>query len=312
MISYLASLGVTVGIYALLALGINVAWGMTGMINLGMAGFFALGAYASAIATTTGDQPIVLGVIIGAVFATAGGLLLAAVTLRLRGDYLAIVTLGFSESVRLFVTNEIWLTKGPDGISNIPGPWRGEITPFEFNLLFLGLMVAVLITVVVLLRNLANGPYGRALRAIRDDDAVAAVAGKPVPRLRLEAFALGAGLLGLAGALFGHYNSYIAPDIFRPLITIYIFLALTAGGPGNILGAVAGAFIVVAVLEGTRFLGEAVPGLSGVQVAALREMAIGVLLILALRFRPRGLIPERPLRAREVGIAIPGGDTKRS
>ncbi|MEQ9812994.1 MAG: branched-chain amino acid ABC transporter permease [Azospirillaceae bacterium] len=239
MLSYLASIGVTIGVYALLALGLNVAWGLTGMINLGLAGFFALGAYASAIATTSGGMPIVGGVVLGFLFAGAGGLLLAAITLRLRGDYLAIITLGFSESVRLFASNETWLTRGADGISNIPGPWRGELTPFEFNVLFLGLTTVVLIAVTVLLRNLANGPYGRALRAVRDDDIVAGVAGKPVARLRLQAFTLSAGLLGLAGALYGHYNSYIAPDVFRPLITIYIFLALTAGGPGNMLGALA-------------------------------------------------------------------------
>ncbi|MEM7442245.1 MAG: branched-chain amino acid ABC transporter permease [Pseudomonadota bacterium] len=310
MISYLASIGVTIGIYALLALGINVAWGLTGMINLGMAGFFALGAYASAIATTTGDMPIVIGVVLGCIFAGAAGLLLAAITLRLRGDYLAIITLGCSESIRLFMTNEIWLTRGPDGISNIPGPLRGEITPQDFNLLFLGIMIIVLIVVVILLRNLANGPYGRALRAIRDDDVVAAVAGKPVGRLRLEAFALGAGLLGLAGALFGHYQSYIAPDMFLPLITIYIFLALTAGGPGNMLGAVLGAALVVFVLEGTRFVHDLIPGLSIVQVAAVREISVGVLLILALRFRPKGLVPERTLRSAEVGLPHGGERTR--
>jgi len=305
MLSYLASIGVTIGVYALLALGLNVAWGLTGMINLGLAGFFALGAYASAIATTAGGMPIVGGVVLGFVFAGAGGLLLAAITLRLRGDYLAIITLGFSESVRLFASNETWLTRGADGISNIPGPWRSELTPFEFNVLFLGITTVVLVVVTLLLRNLANGPYGRALRAVRDDDIVAGVAGKPVARLRLQAFTLSAGLLGLAGALYGHYNSYIAPDVFRPLITIYIFLALTAGGPGNMLGALVGAVLVVFVIEGSRFLHDIVPGLSGVQVAATREMAIGILLILAMRLRPRGLVPERPLRAREVGLTAP-------
>lgn len=309
MTSYLASIGVTIGIYALLALGINVAWGLTGMINLGMAGFFALGAYASAIVTTTGGLPIPVGIVLGFAFAGAGGLLLAAITLRLRGDYLAIITLGCSESIRLFMTNEIWLTRGPDGISNIPGPWRGELSPRDFNLLYLGLMIIVLVVVVIFLRNMANGPYGRALRAIRDDDVVAAVAGKTVNRMRLEAFALGAGLLGLAGALFGHYQSYIAPDMFLPLITIYIFLALTAGGPGNMLGAVLGAVLVVAVLEGTRFVHDLIPGISIVQVAAVREIAVGTLLILALRFRPKGLIPERPARTRDFGLPAPPKNT---
>ncbi|MEZ5823893.1 MAG: branched-chain amino acid ABC transporter permease [Geminicoccaceae bacterium] len=302
MTSYLASMAVTVGIYALLALGLNVAWGLTGMVNLGLAGFFALGAYASAIATTSGGLPVVLGVLLGFLFAGAFGLLLAAVTLRLRGDYLAIITLGFAESVRLFAANEIWLTNGADGISNIPMPGRGLVTPMQFNIGFALLALLVTLAVLVFLHRLASSPMGRALRAIRDDDVVAGVAGKPVRRMRLQAFALSAALLGLAGALFGHYNSYIAPDIFRPLITIYIFLALTVGGPGNMRGAVFGSIFVVVLLEGSRLLGDLLPSLSGVQVAALREITVGMMLILALRIRPRGLWPEQPLRANDVGL----------
>ncbi|MCB1971184.1 MAG: branched-chain amino acid ABC transporter permease [Geminicoccaceae bacterium] len=306
MSSYLASLAVTTGIYAMLALGLNLAWGLTGMVNLGLAGFFALGAYASAIATTSGGLPVPVGMVLGFVFAGAFGLLLAAVTLRLRGDYLAIITLGFAETVRLVATNETWLTRGADGISNIPMPGRGLLTPMEFNIGFAILALIVMLVTVLFLRRLALSPMGRALRAIRDDDTIAAVAGKPIRRLRLQAFTLSAALLGFAGALFGHYNSYIAPDVFRPLITIYIFLALTVGGPGNMIGAVLGSIVVVAVLEGSRLLGDLLPDLSGTQVAALREITVGMLLIVSMRVRPRGLLPERPLRSADVGLSNRG------
>lgn len=293
MTSYLVSIVATAGIYALLALGLNVVWGMTGMINLGLAGFFAVGAYGSAIVTTAAGLPIAAGVAVGFAAAAAAGALLTLTTLRLRGDYLAIVTLGFAEVIRLIASNEIWLTNGTDGISGIPGPWRGALTPLQFNVLFCALTLAVMAAAFVVVHRLRNSPFGRVLRAIRDDDVVARVAGKSVHAFKVQAFAIGGGLMGVAGALYGHYTSFVAPDLFRPLITIYVFLALTAGGTGNNLGAVAGSFVVLAILESTRFLADLAPGLGGAQVAAVREMAIASVLILVLRFRPAGLLPER-------------------
>jgi branched-chain amino acid transport system permease protein len=292
MASYLVSIATFAGIYAILTLGLNVMWGLTGMINLGLAGFFAVGAYASALVTTALGAPIWLGFATSAVAAALAGAVLTASTLRLRGDYLAIVTLGFAELVRLIASNEIWLTRGTDGISGIPGPLRGALSPADFNLLYFGLVVLGAGAVLVLTQRIAFSPFGRVLRSIRDDDGVAAVAGKHVARFKIAAFALGSAILGLAGAFYAHYTSYIAPDIFRPLITIYIFLALTAGGTGNGVGALVGALIVMAIHEGTRFLAAEIPGLSGVQAAALREFTIGAALIVMMRVRPRGLIPE--------------------
>ena len=298
MTSYLISIVATAGIYALLALGLNVIWGMTGMINLGLAGFFAVGAYGSALVTKAAGLPIAVGVLVGFAVAALAGALLTLTTLRLRGDYLAIVTLGFAEVVRLVASNEIWLTNGTDGISGIPGPWRGELTPIAFNMVFCVIALGVVLVALVATHRLRNSPFGRVLRAIRDDDVVARVAGKSVNLFKIQAFAVGGGLMGVAGALYGHYTSYIAPDLFRPLITIYIFLALTAGGTGNNLGAVAGAFILLAIMESTRFLADLAPDLGGAQVAALREIVIALVLILVLRFRPAGLLPERLPRHR--------------
>jgi branched-chain amino acid transport system permease protein len=265
---------------------------MTGLVNLGMAGFFALGAYASAILTVRTGAWIPLGFGLAAIVAALAGAALMGITRKLRGDYLAIITLGFSEFVRLVAANEIWLTRGSDGISGIPGPWRGALSPAQFNVLFCVIVLALVAVVYVVCERLRDSPYGRVLRAVREDDTVAAVAGKAVDRYKLQAFAIGAGIMGVAGAAYGHYTSYVAPDIFRPLITIYIFLALTAGGVGNNRGAVVGAFLVMAILEGTRFLWDVVPGLAAVQKAALREIVIGVLLIVVMRLRPEGLLPE--------------------
>lgn len=297
MDNYLVAMATFAGIYALLALALNLIWGMAGMINLGLVGFFAVGAYVSALSTKKLGMPMALGIVLAIVLTAAAGTLVALVTARLRGDYLAIITLGFSEVIRLVASNEIWLTNGTDGISGIPGPARGQVTPATFNLIYLGIVAVAVLVVLLLMERVRTAPYGRVLRAIRDDDQVAAVAGKRVIAFKVQAFAVSAGVLGLAGALFAHYTSFIAPDTFAPLLSIYIVLALTAGGTGNNRGAVLGACLVVFFMESTRFVTGALPGLKPVQVAAVRELLIGASLIIVLRVRPAGLLPERIPRA---------------
>jgi branched-chain amino acid transport system permease protein len=263
------------------------------MVNLGLVGFFGLGAYASALLTTKLMWPMPLGWAAGAIVAAVAGATMALIVARLRGDYLAIVTLGFAEVIRLVAANEIWLTNGTDGISGIPGPWRGEVTPQSFNLIFLAIVWSAVAVAFVLLARVSHSPFGRVLRAVREDEDVAAVAGKPVLWFKVRAFCLGAAVVGFSGALYAHYNAYIAPDGFAPLLTIYIVLALTAGGVGSMRGAIIGALLVLLLLEGTRFLAAVIPGVTPVQKAALRESIIALSLILLLRFRPQGLIPER-------------------
>jgi len=285
------------GFYGLMALGLNLVWGMTGMINLGLVGFFAFGAYVSALATVNLGAPIPAGIAAAAALTAGAGVVMALTTRNLRGDYLAIVTLGFSEVVRLVASNEIWLTKGTDGISGIPGPWRGRVTPETFNLIYLAIVAVFVLAAFWLLERIRYSPYGRVLRAIRDDEQIAAVAGKPVVAFKVQAFAVSAGILGTAGALYGHYISYVAPDSFAPLITIYAVLALTAGGTGDNRGAVVGALLLVFFMESTRFATGWLPGLRPVPVAAVREFLIGASLVVVLRWRPGGLIPERIPRA---------------
>ena len=292
MENYLIAMAVSAGIYALMALGVNVMWGFAGMVNLGLVGFFAVGAYTSALLTKAGSA-IALGMAAATLVAGVVGALVSLVTVRLRGDYLAIVTLGFAETIRIVASNAIPLTNGTDGISGIPGPYRGSLTPEAFNLLYLSIVVVIVAIAYVAAERLRASPYGRVLRAIRDDEQVAAIAGKHVTLFKAKAFALGSAALGLAGALYAHYTSYIAPDIFVPLFTLYIKLALLAGGLGNNRGAIVGAFAVVLLLEGSRFAIPLFPGLTPVQGAAVREFLVAVVLILMLRYRPSGLIPEK-------------------
>jgi branched-chain amino acid transport system permease protein len=242
---------------------------------------------------TKAGVAIPLGIAAGGATAALTGAGVALITARLRADYLAIVTLGFSESVRIAAANEIWLTNGSDGIAGIPGPWRGILTPQQFNLVFLGIVLAVLAATFVVLYRLGASPFGRVLRAIRDDEDVAAVAGKHVLMFKVKAFAVGAAVLGIAGALYAHETSYVAPDIFAPLLTLNIILALVAGGVGNNAGAILGAVLIVGLLEGTRFLAPFLPFLTPAQIAAVRELLVSVLLLVILRVLPTGIIPER-------------------
>lgn len=228
MTSYLVFMLTLAGIYSLMSLGLVTIWGQGGMVNLGLVGFFAVGAYASALLSQTGI-PIGLTLVAGALVAGVVGIALSYVTRPLRGDYLAIVTLGFAELIRLIATNEKWLTGGSDGLAGIRSPLKlelGTLHPYFYLLVVWAFAGAAALALTRLLRS----PYGRALRAVRDDEQVAAVAGKAVLQLKLKTFFIGSALTGLAGGLYAHLTSYIAPDGFVPLLTIYIFLAATAGG----------------------------------------------------------------------------------
>ncbi|MCC7283750.1 MAG: branched-chain amino acid ABC transporter permease [Acetobacteraceae bacterium] len=294
MENYIVAMLVFAAFYGMMALGLNLIWGMAGMINLGIVGFFGFGAYVSAMLTRRHfELPIPAGWVAATVLTALAGCLVALTVARLKGDYLAIVTLGFAEIVRLVGSNEIWLTGGTDGISGIPGPWRGSVPPQTFNLIYLGIAAVAVGLSFLVCQRIRFSPYGRVLRAIRDDEQVAAVAGKNVLAFKLQVFAVGAAIIGLAGALYGHYNAYIAPDGFVPLITIYVVLALTAGGTGSNTGALAGSLLVVFFMESMRFVVGGIGFLKPVQVAALREFLIGLSLIVVLRFAPQGLFPER-------------------
>jgi branched-chain amino acid transport system permease protein len=296
MENYLIAMCVSAGIYALMALGVNVVWGFAGMVNLGLVGFFAVGAYTSALLTLKAGWTIGAGMGAATIVAALVGAIVALITVRLRGDYLAIVTLGFAETIRIVASNAIWLTNGTDGLSGIPGPGRGRLSPEMFNLVYLAIVGVIVAIAYAMNERLRISPFGRVLRAIRDDEQVAAVAGKHVTLFKVKAFAISSAALGLAGALYAHYTSYIAPDIFVPLLTLYIKLALLAGGLGNNRGAIVGAFAVVFLLESTRFVIPFVPGITPVQGAAIREFLIAAFLLVMLRYKPSGLVPEPATR----------------
>ena len=303
LVGYLAFFGATALTYALIALGLNVQWGQTGLFNVGVAGFVAIGAYVSALLTTPPspahlggfDQPIALGWVGGMAAAAAASAAVGALTLRLRADYLAITTFGVAVVVQLVCLNATPLTGGPFGIGFIPRPF-GTIAdrPTLFGLVSFGLVAIVTAVVFIALEGLARSPWGRVLRAIRDNDAAAAALGKSRTGFRLQAFAIGGALMGLGGAVQAHAIGFIAPDTYLPALTFQVWAMLILGGAGNNAGAVLGAIVVWGLWSVSgAVIGALVPADLQARAAALQLVAIGVTLAAVLVMRPRGLLGER-------------------
>jgi ABC-type branched-subunit amino acid transport system permease subunit len=220
----------------------------------------------------------------------------AVISLRLSEEYLAILTLGFGEVIRLFVLNEEWLTHGSLGLPGIPRPLWGVVSEKSYEALFLGLLVAVVLGLFVALEILLHSPFGRAIRAVREDDIVATTLGKNVVMLRVKAFALGGAIIGVAGAFHAYYLTYIDPSQFSATITAYVFMAVIAGGRGSNRGLLLGAATIMVFIEGTRFLKDLFNVLDATQLAAIRLILIGLGLILFLIYRPQGFLPEYRLK----------------
>ncbi|MFC7186361.1 branched-chain amino acid ABC transporter permease [Halorubrum yunnanense] len=296
---------IIIGIYAILAIGMNMHWGDTGLLNFAHAGFFAVGAYTSAILTTpVGDAgllasrtvgfdfPIVVGMIAAPITAGLFGLLLGITSIRLDGDYLAIVTLAGAETARLIISNEAWLTSGVQTLNNIPRPLDESLPAvLPYDVFYFGLVLLVLLGSYALFRHFANAPFGRVLHAIREDEDVPKALGKDTAWFKLKSFALGAALAGLAGSLWAHYVYAIQPTMFLSNLTFSIWAMVIIGGAGSYFGAVAGAVIVTGIRQITRFLPGDIP--LGNELPYLRLIIIGVLLIAVLYYRPHGMFGDK-------------------
>src|SRR5688572_22368500 len=310
LLSYGSFFLVFASIFAVMVLGLNLQWGYTGLFNVGVAGFIAIGAYTSALLTTPATAgrvgglgwPIIAGCI-GAM-ATSGfaGLLVGTAALRLRHDYLAITTFGIAVVVQLVALNAQWLTGGPFGVQFIPKPWQAALgTGVAWNMAYLALVLALLAILYVALERLVRSPWGRVLRAIREDEDAAAALGKSAFRFRLQAFVIGSMLMGLGGALYAHFVGYIAPEDFLPVLTFQLWTMLIVGGSGNNRGAILGALVVWALwtLSGNVLRGI-VPAEFQARAATLQVVLIGLLLMLILLVRPRGLLGEEAVVSRHM------------
>lgn len=299
-----------IAIYVLLALGLNVVVGLAGLLDLGFIAFFAIGAYTTAYFTGTlpVEPPVILNpffiVPFAVIVAALSGVVLGGPTLRLRGDYLAIVTLGFGEIIRILLVNGDNIagnnvTNGPRGAVGIPHP-SIDLGPIEYTwklkqLPYYYLLLAVIILVVIAFRNLEESRIGRAWTAIREDEVAAGASGVPTIKFKLLAFAIGASTSGLAGVFYATNIGTIAPDQFIFLASILVLVMVIFGGMGSLAGVIFGA----AVLQWLpNLLRDFVPPED-------RYIYFGALLVVMMIFRPQGLVPSRR-RSREIQLSEQG------
>ena len=304
--TYGAHLATFVAIYAVLALGLNIQWGFTGLFNAGIAGFFAVGAYGSAILTSADAPgriggfglPAPVGWVAAMGFAALVAWPIGKICLRFRSDYLAIATIGVAEIMRLVARSEEWLTGAAAGISNLPRPFGytgSSEAALIANLAYLALAAGVAALCYVAVERQLRAPWGRMMRAIRDNELAARAMGKDVEARRLQAFMFGAALMGLGGALFAHFNRSITPEAIDPMVaTFLVWIMLILGGSGNNRGAVLGVAVVWGIWSLSEILTDQLPPELAIQAKYVRVFVIGLALQLVLRFRPEGLLPERP------------------
>lgn len=294
-----------VGIYVLLAVGLNVVVGFAGLLDLGYVAFFAIGAYTYGIMSTQHGWSFWPTLPLSVSLAMAAGVVLGTPTLRLRGDYLAIVTLGFGEIVRISANNTSSIG-GPRGVSNIPHPgsfgggtFLGvRIPDFKFGLLnpkpYYWMLLIFILVVVFFVRRLEKSRVGRAWTAIREDEDAAELMGVPTFRFKLWAFAIGAGIGGLGGQVYASQVNAFTPQNFQFTFSVLILAAVVLGGSGNLPGVILGGALVAYLPERFR------------SFDALRQLVFAAALVTVMVFRPQGLLPSRR-RAKELTESEPAG-----
>jgi branched-chain amino acid transport system permease protein len=317
--NYFIHLCTYVMMYIILSLGLNILPGFTGLLDLGYVGFYGIGAYTAGLLTlkcaALGPPWDILAsywivIPIAAINGALSGILLGAPTLRLTGDYFAIVTFGFSELVVLIIINEMWLTRGPMGLPGIPPPsfdltflypithfiWPNPIRyVFRGELPFYYLILVMVVGTVIVMNRLENSRVGRAWLAIREDEVAAECSGINIMKYKVIAFAISASFGAIAGSFFARWYSFISPVSFKFWESILILCMVVLGGMGSIPGVILGATCLISLSEVLRKVLEPWPNL-----VQARYALFGIILIVMMRFKPAGLIPISRVK-REMG-----------
>ena len=274
---YHLQIAVMVGIFALLALSLNVLSGYAGMISLGHAGFFLIGSYTSAILATRFGMPFPVSLVAATALTALSGMVLAVPAMKLSGHFLAVITIAFGLILHVLAINLESITKGVSGISGISRPAIGAWS-LKSDLSYYFLVLIILALVCLLVSAYVRSGYGRALRALRDDEVAAGCMGVNVNVAKIHAFVISAGIAGLAGCLYAHYVRYINPESFTLDISIRILIMMVVGGIGSILGSLVGAYAVYVLPETLRILND------------YYYLVFGFVIILLMLFLPRGLV----------------------
>jgi branched-chain amino acid transport system permease protein len=280
--AYFIHLLILIGIYSILAVSLNLVLGYTGLLNLGHIAFFGIGAYTSALLTMKG-VPFIFSFLLAGLVASVFGYLLVLATKRLKGDYLALATLGFSFVVySLFLNLEF--TRGPLGIPGIPKP---SLFGFAINSNFQYFLFVLVVAVIsiYLIKKIVDSPFGRLLQATRDNELKLKTLGKNTGNLKIKAMMISAFFAGLAGSLYAHYITYIDPSSFYLADIILILVIVIVGGLASIEGSIFATFFILLIPEALRFL-----ELPSSVIGPMRQIIYAIILIGILMFKPRGLL----------------------
>ncbi len=299
---FLSGVVALAGIYAVLTLALNLHFGYGGLINFGIVAFFAIGGYTYTILTMPppglGEAyrfgfgfPWWLAFPAAGMVAAVFALVIGLPTLRVRGEYLLIVTFAFAEVVRSSLTNEAWLTNGARGFYSVVQPFRDLMDGQTYQVFLAVLILAVLAICYLVARFVGTAPFGRTLRAVRENEDVALSVSKDVYSFRLRAFVLGSIIAGLAGAMYVWYMTIAVPAIFAAEVTFAVWIALVIGGTGSNRGAILGAFVLLGAQQAVKFIQA--PAEMAAVISSIQLMLEGLLLVVILRFRPMGLLPEQ-------------------
>ena len=321
VIPFLATFATTVAIFAIFSLGLNIQWGYTGIFNFGIAAFFMVGAYTAAIFTKPppqdprfvkyvggfGDKldflpfldsgqwlPFLFGTAAAAIVCGLLAFLLSIPTLRLREDYLAIATIGIAELLRNISVEEEGLVNGARGLIGIPRPFHDFFDPGDYKFVYLAIAVAVLILVYIAVERGIRSPWGRVLRALREDELTTAASGKNVFAFKMQGFVFGAMIMGVGGSIYAYERGSVSPDTFSHFFATFIFWAmLIVGGSGNNKGAILGAYVIWGFwIVSLQLLGYPLPDFVKSRIFFIRDFILGALIVSVLLLRPQGLLPE--------------------
>ncbi len=286
MISFILLILIYTGIYALMAIGQNLITGYVGLLSLTQAGFFAIGSYATAILSVTYGVDFWITIPIAALIAAFFGVVIGLPTLRLRGDYLAIATLGFGEIVRNILNNWDSLTNGPMGIQRIPMVtiFGMKVSPYA-KWGFLVLVWVIVLIAYYLFERLARSRMGRALEAIREDEIAASSMGINTTQYKVWAFALGAAVAGVAGSLQAVFILSVTPGVFTFMVSIMVLCMVVLGGMGNFAAVILGAFIIQFISYFPQLV-----GLSNVIPPQFKQVLFGFILVVMMIWRPIGIL----------------------
>lgn len=297
---YVLDLVVFIGIFSIVALSLNLEFGFAGLANFGKVAFFLVGAYTYALLSQIG-VPFYLCLIAGGLVSAIFGLVISLPALRLRMDYLAIAVLAFGEILRLIVKSEDWLAGGDWGVTVSRAISITGASHRVDALVNIGLVYFCLIICFVVVQLLANSPYGRAMRAIREDEIAAEALGKNRSRYKAQALMLGSAMAGVAGGLYAQYLHCVLPGMFMPMITFTVWIMVLLGGPANNWGALLGAALVEIFDRGTNIAKDyfTLP----IDPSNLQYILFGALIIFVLLYRPQGLLKESQIKTKGLILA---------